>query len=215
MKINTPTKVLPKEAEASKNFQEATELMKEKKVLLDTLMAAMGDGLSIQDLDMRIVYQNKFMVDHFGDHVGDYCYKIYEKRDKICEGCPIIEAYKDGKTHKALRVGQTKEGPFRFENIASVLKNKQGKIVAGMELCRIVEERERTLEELKEKTAELEKLKTGLEQAVAERTKTLEKKLAEIEQMNKLMVGRELKMTEMKKELEELKGKIGSQFSAS
>ncbi|MDD5065825.1 MAG: ATP-binding protein [bacterium] len=137
--------------ELSKNYQEAKELLKDKGNLLDTLMVAMGDGLSIQDLDMRIVYQNKFMTDNFGNHTGEYCYFIYERRDKICEGCPIQSAYKDGKVHQALRVGITKDGtPFRFENIASVLKNKQGKIIAGMELCRIIEEREKAKDQLEE-----------------------------------------------------------------
>ncbi|MBN1384343.1 MAG: PAS domain S-box protein [Elusimicrobia bacterium] len=133
----------------NKNYREAVSLLKDKEKLLDTVMASMGDGLSIQDLDMRIVYQNKFMIDNFGKHTGEYCYAIYERRDKICEGCPIREAYKDGKVHKALRIGITGDGtPFRFENIASVLTNEKGKIVAGMELCRIVEEREKVKEEL-------------------------------------------------------------------
>jgi diguanylate cyclase (GGDEF)-like protein/PAS domain S-box-containing protein len=113
-------------------------------------MDAMGDGLRIQDRNMRIVYQNKFMLDNFGSHVGDQCYRIYEKRDKICDGCPIVEAYRTGKVTRALRVGTDNEGEqFRFENIASVLRNESGEIVAGMELVRLVEDRERALDELR------------------------------------------------------------------
>ena len=49
-----------------------------------------------------------------------------------------------------MRVGITKEGEkFRFENIASVLRNDKGKMVAGMELVRIVEDREPALDELR------------------------------------------------------------------
>jgi len=119
--------------------------------ILANIMMSMGDGLSIQDRNMRIVYQNKFMIDNFGSHVGDYCYNVYEKQSSVCEGCPIIESYRTGQVTKALRVGITKEGvPFRFENIASALRNKKGEIVAGIELCRIVEERERAFDELRE-----------------------------------------------------------------
>lgn len=167
---------------ASKNHQKALEILKDKEKLLTNVMTSMGDGLSIQDLDMRIVFQNKFMLDLFGDHKGEYCYKIYEKRNKLCEGCPIQLAYKDGKTHKALRVGRTKDGSFRFENIASVLKDKEGEIVAGMELCRIVEDREKAFDDLK-------------------------KKNEEIERFNKMAVGRELKMAELKKRIKELERK--------
>lgn len=127
-----------------------------KSQLLDKIMEAMGDGLSIQDKNMRIVFQNKFMVDNFGSHVGEYCYNIYERSDKACNGCPIIEAYRTGQITKALRVGITQEGEaFRFENIASVLKNERGEIVAGMELCRIVEDRERAFDELRAATEKL------------------------------------------------------------
>lgn len=138
-----------READSSKNFLDACELLKDKGTLLDTVMQSMGDGLSIQDPDMRIVFQNKFMVDNFGMHRGEYCFRIYERRNEICEGCPIVDAYSDGKVHKALRVGITREGaPFRFENTASVLRDSEGRIVAGMELCRIVEDREKFREEL-------------------------------------------------------------------
>ena len=132
-------------------FDAAKRLLDDPARILDNIMMSMGDGLSIQDHNMRIVYQNKFMIDNFGSHIGDCCYNIYEKRSTACEGCPIIDSYRTGLVTKALRVGITKEGiPFRFENIASVLRNEHGEIVAGMELCRIVEEREKAFDDLKE-----------------------------------------------------------------
>ena len=61
-------------------------------------------------------------------------------------------------------MGVTKDGiPFRFENIASVLRNNQGEIVAGIELCRNVEDREQAFEQLR--TA-MERLRQTQEQLV-------------------------------------------------
>ncbi len=145
-------------------FKAARLLLDDPAGILANIMMSMGDGLSIQDKNMRIVYQNKFMIDNFGSHVGDYCYNIYEKRSSACEDCPIIESFRTGQVTKALRVGITKEGiPFRFENIASVLRNKKNEIVAGIELCRIVEERERAFDELRET---MERLKKAQDQLV-------------------------------------------------
>jgi nitrate/nitrite-specific signal transduction histidine kinase len=66
-------------------------------------------------------------------------------------------------------------------------------------------------EKVKERTAELEKLKTGLEETVADRTKTLEEKtktleekMTELEKMNKIMTDRELTMVKLKKKIEEM-----------
>jgi two-component system, NtrC family, sensor kinase len=147
-------------------FEAAKQILENPADILANIMESMGDGLSIQDRNMRIVYQNKFMIDNFGTHVGDYCYNIYEKRSAACEGCPIIEAYRTGKVTKALRVGITKEGiPFRFENIASVLRNKQDEIVAGIELCRIVEDREKAFDDLRETMQRLEQTQSQLVRA--------------------------------------------------
>lgn len=154
--MNKNTNSHPDNFPSDENFTEATQLLEGKCQLLDNIMESMGDGLSIQDKNMRIVYQNKFMVDNFGSHIGEYCYVIYEKRDTICDGCPVIEAYRTGKVTRALRVGMTREGgQFRFENIASVLRNERGNIVAGMELVRLVEDRERALDELRAATEKL------------------------------------------------------------
>ena len=57
---------------------------------------------------------------------------------------------------KALRIWVTKEGvPIRFENIASVLRNDEGEIIAGIEICRIVEDREKALDDLRNALEEL------------------------------------------------------------
>ena len=146
------------------DFTEATQLLEGKSQLLDNIMDSIGDGLSIQDKNMRIVYQNKFMIENFGSHIGEQCYKVYEGRDEICEGCPIAEAYRTGKVNRALRVGTTKEGEqYRFENIASLLRNEHGDIVAGIEVTRQVEERERALDELREAAEKLMQAKAVYE----------------------------------------------------
>lgn len=153
-----------------KCFEDACKILEDAPNLLDNIMFSMGDGLSIQDRNMRIVYQNQFMIDNFGRHVGEYCYRIYEKRDEMCEGCPVAEAFRTGNVTKALRVGITKDGtPFRFENIASALKNDQGEIVAGMELCRIVEDREKAFDDLRATMEQLQQTKEELVRDIAER----------------------------------------------
>lgn len=164
-------------------FKQAQELLEDKENLFDTIMDAIGDLVSIQDLNMRIVYQNKAMKRVMGVHEGEHCYKIYEKRDEICEGCPIIKALKTGEVTKALRVGILPDGTSnRFENVAAVLRNKKGKTVAGVEVCRDVEEKEKALEDLEK----FGKLAVGRELKMMDLEKEIE---------------------ELKKELEKIKGR--------
>ncbi len=117
--------------------------------LFETVMDAIGDLVSIQNLDMEIVYQNKALKEVMGDHGGEYCYKIYERRDCICEGCPMQQSFQTEQIVKALRTGITKEGVARkYELITAPLKDKQGKTVAGIEVVRDATKKEQDLQEM-------------------------------------------------------------------
>lgn len=176
-----------KEAEASKNYQTARALLKDKGKLLDTVMQAIGDGLVLLDRDLRIVYQNKSMEDMFGDHIGEYYHTLYEGK-KV----PTQSAFETGEVSRALLMGITKEGEhLRFENIASVLKDAKGNIVAGLELVRLVEERETAFEDLKAKTVELEefqKLAAGRESRLTELENTIKEQTQAIESLKTRLI---------------------------
>jgi PAS domain S-box-containing protein len=69
----------------------------EEKNKSEAIIAAIGDGIIIQDTDYKILYQNQIQNDLYGNRIGEYCYKTYEGRDTICEDCPIELSFKDGK----------------------------------------------------------------------------------------------------------------------
>ena len=146
------------------HFRNAMSLVENKRWLIKSVMSAMADGLSIQDLEMKIVFMNLFMIERFGNHVGEYCYKVYEKREAICDGCPIQKAFEDGQAHKALRVVRSNGGALRFENNASVLRDENGNIVAGLEVTRIVEARETAAEELLKREIRLAQVQSELQE---------------------------------------------------
>lgn len=68
-------------------------------------------------------------------------------------------------------------------------------------------------EKVKERTSQLEALKVSLEKTVENRAKELNEKVAVLEKLNKILVGREIRMVELKKEIEELKSKLNSYTS--
>jgi PAS domain S-box-containing protein len=71
-----------------------------------------------------------------GDHIGEYCYKAYKKQESICSGCPVELVFKDGTIHTVQRELKTDKGIRHLEITASPLKDKTGKIVAGIEIIR-------------------------------------------------------------------------------
>ncbi len=109
---------------------------------------SIGDGISIQDTDFRIIYQNNAHKNLIGDHVGEYCYKAYEKRQSVCEGCPVNLSFQDGKTHRTERSATTKSGIMHIEISASPLKDSAGRIIAGIESVRDITERKQMEKQL-------------------------------------------------------------------
>ena len=100
------------------------------------IMASMGEMLSIMDTDFVILYQNRIMQNFRGDQIGEHCYTAYENNDHVCEGCPLVKAYKDGGIHKAMRNPITDKGPIHVEISVSPLRDIDGNIIAGIEVVR-------------------------------------------------------------------------------
>ncbi len=130
-------------------LKEATVKAEEEKNKSEAIIASLGDGIIIQDTDYKILYQNQVQNDLYGNHIGEYCYKVYEGRDTICEDCPVELSFRDGKIHKSERCIATDRGTSYFELTGSPLRDSTGKIIAGIKVVRDITGLKRTEEELR------------------------------------------------------------------
>ncbi len=126
----------------------AAQTAVEEKNKLDAIIAALGEGVSIQDTEYRVLYQNQYHKDLVGDHVGEYCYRGYRNMDRVCDRCHLAISFKDGVIHREEQTRLTDHGVINYEIIASPLRNASGQIVAGIELVRDITERKKVEEEL-------------------------------------------------------------------
>ncbi len=135
--------------------QEAAELKEEihkTKGILD----AIGDGITILDRNFTILYENRVHRKIMGDHTGEHCYWAYQKRQRVCKGCPVALTFSDGGIHKVKREGQNEKGKVYVEVTASPLRDNQGNIIAGIETVRDITTREETERALRIREKELE-----------------------------------------------------------
>ncbi len=163
--------------------ERAEKELQQEKNKLQTMADAMEYGLTIQDKDYNIIYQNRVLEEMFGG-LGGKCYKVYEGIDTRCEGCPVEQAYRDGKSHTTDRKVILPTGEVSYwENTANPIRDAGGEIVACLEVARNITERKRADDVLKERTDELRKAVN-------------------------LMAGREVRMAELKDQIRQLRAQL-------
>jgi PAS domain S-box-containing protein len=155
----------------------------EEKARFEAIIAGIADGITIQDREFKIVFQNEVQRRLMGDQLGKYCFEAYEHKDHICEGCPVAKSFESGEVQTTERTIVLDNRTRHFEIVSSPLKNADGVIVSCIEMVREVTERRLIEEEEK-------------------------KRLRELEIFHKASFGREERILELKKEVERLKKEL-------
>jgi len=148
------------------NDARTCELINE--LVANGIIDAIGEAVCIQDINFKILYQNQRHMDMVGDHLGEYCYDVYQCERSTCVECHIAMCLKDGWVHKRERVRTTDRGVFHYEVTGSPIRDSAGKIIAGIEVVRDITRR-KLIEDL------LKKSRDEMEMQINERTEDFEK----------------------------------------
>jgi len=120
----------------------AESALLEEKNKLEAVLGSIGEGISIQDRDLNIIYENKALTDIKGSHVGEKCYEVYGEGE-VCGGCPVVESFADGETHTLVKSFVNSGLDKTLEITASPVKSSSGDIVAGVKVVRDITVREK------------------------------------------------------------------------
>ena len=152
-----------------KSLQEALDVARIEKGKSEAILEVIGDAISIQDLDLKILYQNRAHLNLMGNHLGEACYRAYKNKETVCEGCRLLLCYEDGLPHRREATVPGEDGAVHVEIITTPLRDSSGKIVAGIESMRNITRRKETEQsilnlnaELQQKTQELSTLNHDL-----------------------------------------------------
>jgi hypothetical protein len=58
------------------------------------VLESLPDGITIQDREFKVIYQNHAMLTAFGNKLGMKCYGAYERRDEQCESCGVSGCFR-------------------------------------------------------------------------------------------------------------------------
>ncbi len=117
------------------DHKRANEELSEERNKLQAILGAMHSGVTIRRLDYTLTYQNDLITKIYGDRTGQKCYRVFEGKEQICEGCPVELAFKDGQSHTSIRERVLPSGETTYwENTANPIKDASGKIVSCLEV---------------------------------------------------------------------------------
>lgn len=136
-----------------------------ERLKLEGILEALGEAVSIQDADLRVLYQNPAHQKLTGDNVGRFCYEAYRKEPEPCRGCHLLASFADGRVHKAeLGPAASATGGY-VEVIGSCLKGSDGKPLYGIEIVRDITVRKLQEQEMAALNAALTHQTSELQQA--------------------------------------------------
>jgi PAS domain S-box-containing protein len=170
--------------------------IEQERDMLEAATANISAGLTVINKDYRILYANKLMKHIYGNCEGKVCYSTYERLNSVCPDCGVKKIFENGATedrHDWLYKDDTGRRDW-IELIVTPIKDKEGNVVAALELAVNVTERRQMQNKLTEYSQKLEQL-------VAKRTEELEQTQAKLLKSERLaaigelagMVGHDLR----------------------
>ncbi|MBW2411801.1 MAG: GHKL domain-containing protein [Deltaproteobacteria bacterium] len=75
-----------------------------------SVLDALPCYLTIQDVNLNILFVNQTFLNDFGDGVGQSCYKVFQGTEHKCRQCPVQKTFIDGKVHIAEETILLKDG---------------------------------------------------------------------------------------------------------
>lgn len=140
---------LARSRRAEAELRETLARLEDEKARSEAVLAAIPDGISIQDREFRVLYQNAAHRSLTGDQLGKRCYEQYADRDSVCPSCPVARSFDDGGHHLLEKNRMSEAGGVTIELRSAPLRNARGEIVAGIEAVRDVTERKKIEEDLR------------------------------------------------------------------
>jgi PAS domain S-box-containing protein len=157
------------------------EALKQERDLLESVTASTNMVLAIINREYRITWANQTAKNAMSNLENNYCYKTFGRgASTVCEGCGVKRVFENNE--RVVRRDYTyNEGgkDFWWELISTPIKDKNGSVIAALEIAIDIQERK----QLQNKLAEYSQ---RLEEIVQKRTDELKKTQAELVKSERL-----------------------------
>ncbi len=129
-------------------IQNKQDELNTQKEMFQNLFDQVPCTITVQNRDYKLIEFNKEFSKKFQPKYGDHCFWAYKNLNKKCNDCPVERTFIDGESHFSEESGINKDGSVSHWFVKTApLKDKNGKIVAAMEMSIDISQRKK-LEEI-------------------------------------------------------------------
>jgi PAS domain S-box-containing protein len=123
-------------SQMGKSIGEKQDELNKQKEEYQTIFELVPCYVTVQGRDLKLIQFNRNFAKQFDPTPGDYCYHAYKNRSKPCEICPVMKTFEDGDSHVSEEAGINKDGSLSYWLVQTApIKNKDGDVIAAMEMC--------------------------------------------------------------------------------
>ena len=133
--------------------------LRQERGMLESVTKNIGAGLVMISKDYRIIWMNDYLK-QFGDATeGNICYSSFNTCTSICPDCgpkKVFEGADFDRREYCNQIGINKDHPIWFELIATPIKDKDGTVVAALELTVNITAKKEAESKLKENSDKID-----------------------------------------------------------
>jgi len=138
-------------------YKEAEEALRASEEKYRSLVDNIGIGVALISPDMEILALNnqmKLWFPHIDVFAKPVCYKNFNNppREHVCSYCPTCKTLRDGQVYESLTETPAGENTIIYRIISSPVRDKDGSILAAIEMVEDITERKKAEKELIEQT---------------------------------------------------------------
>ena len=141
----------------------------QERAMLENITENIGAGLVIVNRDYRILWTNNYLKTLNGDVTNKICYSTFNTLNTTCPGCgpkKIFDGAQSNTREYLNKEFQDKGRPCWFELIATPIRDKDGKVIAALELTVDITEKKKLEEKIREERNKLEAITENISAAL-------------------------------------------------
>ena len=135
------------------------EVLRQERGMLESVTKNIGAGLVMISKDYKILWMNNFLRQFTGASENDHCYSAFNTCTSICPDCGPKKIFEGAAFDSREYYNQTefnKDHPVWFELIATPIKDKDGNVVAALELTVNITAKKEAEKKLKENSDKID-----------------------------------------------------------